>query len=72
MLIALLSHSNVPIWEEVLLELDRNERELVWIKVPSHMIVDGNNKADHLASVGHHSQPLLASRMGEGESLMGL
>ena len=50
--------SNVPIWEEVLLELDRNERELVWIKVPSHVTVEGNNEADRLASVGLHSHPL--------------
>ena len=50
--------SNVPIWEEVLLELERNERELVWIKVPSHVTVEGNNEADRLASVGLHSHPL--------------
>ena len=50
--------SNVPIWEEVLQELDRNERELVWIKFPSHVTVDGNNEADRLASVGLHSHPL--------------
>ena len=50
--------SNVPIREEVLLELDRNEHELVWIKVPSHITVEGNNEADRLASVGLHSHPL--------------
>ena len=50
--------SNVPIWEEVLLELDRNKREFVWIKVPSHVTVEGNNEADRLASIGLHSHPL--------------
>eukprot|EP00670_Eutreptiella_braarudii_P017476 CAMPEP_0174349448 /NCGR_PEP_ID=MMETSP0811_2-20130205/6181_1 /TAXON_ID=73025 ORGANISM="Eutreptiella gymnastica-like, Strain CCMP1594" /NCGR_SAMPLE_ID=MMETSP0811_2 /ASSEMBLY_ACC=CAM_ASM_000667 /LENGTH=305 /DNA_ID=CAMNT_0015476833 /DNA_START=215 /DNA_END=1132 /DNA_ORIENTATION=+ len=50
--------SNVPIWEMILTELEREGRELVWIKVPSHVTVEGNNEADRLASVGLHVHPL--------------
>ena len=42
----------------MLLEVDRNEREIVWIKVPSHVTVEGNDEADRLAAVGVHSHPL--------------
>ena len=33
------------------MELDRDDREIIWIKVPSHLRVEGNNEADRLASV---------------------
>ena len=42
----------------ILTELEREGRELVWIKVPSHVTVEGNNEADRLASVGLHMHPL--------------
>ena len=47
---------NVRIWEMLLLEPDREEREVVWIKVPSHVTVDGNNEADRPASFSLHMQ----------------
>ena len=50
--------SNVRIWKDLLLKLDTNERELVCIKVPSHVTMEGNNEADRLASFGLHSHPL--------------
>ena len=37
--------SNVPIWEQVPMKLDRDDREIIWIKVPSHSTMDGNNEA---------------------------
>ena len=50
--------SNVPIWEEVLSELDKPHRMLKWIKVPSHVTVEGNNEADRLAALGLRSHLL--------------
>ena len=50
--------SNVPIWELILSELEREGREILWIKVPSHVTIEGNNETDRLASVGRHAHPL--------------
>ena len=46
--------------EQMLSELEREGREEMWIKVPSHIVVDGNHEADRLATVGpqsHHLYP---------------
>ena len=50
--------ANVAIWEELLHELDQPGKTIRWVKVPSHMSVEGNNKADHLADLGRLSSPL--------------
>ena len=49
--------SNLSLWEQPLLELDRPGRTVHWIKVPSHVHIDGNNEADRLAEQGRMSHP---------------
>ena len=36
--------SNVPIRQQILIELDRDDRETIWIQVPSHLTVEGRVK----------------------------
>ena len=49
--------SNVPLWEQLLMELDNNSRTVHWIKVPSHVTIEGNNEADRLADQGRQLHP---------------
>ena len=49
--------SNVPLWEQLLDELDCTQRTVHWIKVPSHVTIEGNNEADRLAEQGRHMHP---------------
>ena len=52
--------SNVALWKELLTELDSPSRDIKWIKVPSHVGIQGNEEADSLAEIGRLSSPLLA------------
>ena len=49
--------SNFPLWEQLLDELDCTQRTIHWIKVPSHVTIEGNNEADRLAEQGRHMHP---------------
>ena len=49
--------SNVVLWEQLLDELDRTQRTIHWVKVPSHVSIEGNNEADRLAERGRHMHP---------------
>ena len=49
--------SNVPLWEQLLAALDENPRTVHWVKVPSHVTVEGNNEADRLADQGRQLHP---------------
>ena len=48
---------NVSLWEQLLLELDTPGRTVLWVKVPSHVHVEGNKEADTLAEQGRMSHP---------------
>ena len=50
--------SNVEIWEQLLHELSQPDKTIKWVKVPSHVTVEGNNEADRLADLGRLSSPL--------------
>ena len=49
--------SNVPLWEQLLAALDENPRTVHWVKVPSHVTIEGNNEADRLADQGRQLHP---------------
>ena len=49
--------SNVPVWEQLLAALDGNPRTVHWVKVPSHVTIEGNNEADRLADQGRQLHP---------------
>ena len=49
--------SNVSLWEQLLTERERLGRVIHWVKVPSHVTIEGNNEADCLAERGHVSHP---------------
>lgn len=51
--------SNGSLWELLLAELDRPDRTIHWVKVPSHVTIEGNNEADRLAEEGRMSHPRL-------------
>ena len=44
--------SNVPVWEELLEEIERPDRELRWIYVPGHAGMEGNETAHRLSVEG--------------------
>ena len=50
--------SNVEIWEQLLRELSQPGKTIKWVKVPSHVTVEGNNEGDRLADLGRLSSPL--------------
>ena len=54
---------NVDLWIEMLELLDASVASYKWIKVPSHMQLEGNERADALAEPGRKSFPLY-SRAG--------
>ena len=49
----------MELWKQLLAELDKPDREIQWIKVPSHVGIVGNEEADALAETGRLSSPLL-------------
>ena len=51
--------SNVELWKELLTELESPHRTVQWIKVPSHVGIQGNKEADSLAEDGRLNSPLL-------------
>ena len=51
---------NVDLWIELLELLDNAIASYEWIKVPSHVQVEGNERADALAEPGRKSSPLYA------------
>ena len=51
--------SNAEPRKQLLAELDKPDREIQWIKVPSHVGIVGNEEADALAETGRLSGPLL-------------
>ena len=50
--------ANVPLWEQLLSELGERGKEIIWVEVPSHVTVEGNNEADRLADLGRLASPL--------------
>ena len=51
--------NNVELWKELLKEIVSPHRTMKWIKVPSHMGIQGNKEADSLAEDGRLSSSLL-------------
>ena len=49
--------SNVSLWEIMLNSLERPGHTVHWVKVPSHVTLQGNNEADRLAEQGRMSHP---------------
>ena len=54
--------SNVTLWEELVVELDKLGRTIVWVEIPSYVGIEGNTQADLLASAGRLASPLYPSR----------
>ena len=50
--------ANVSIWELLLDELNQLGKTVKWIKISSHVSVEGNKEADRLADLGRPSSPL--------------
>ena len=50
--------SNIPIWEMMLSDVEREGHEVLWVKVPSHVTVEGTNEVDRIASVSLQMHPL--------------
>ena len=50
--------SNIPLWKEVPQHLDSTFQDILWVKVPSHVNLEGNERADTLANNGRLSNPL--------------
>ena len=51
---------NVELWVELLEMLDVARAAYEWIKVPRHVQLDGNERADTLAELGRKASPLYA------------
>ena len=51
---------NVDLWIDLLELLDQASASYEWIKVPSHVQMEGNERADALAELGRKSSPLYA------------
>ena len=49
--------SNVHLWEQLFAALDENPRTVHWVKVLSHVTVEGNIEADRLADQGRQLHP---------------
>ena len=49
--------STVPLWEQLLEEQDQPGCIIRWVKVPSHVTVEGINEADCLADEGRQLHP---------------
>ena len=55
--------TELELWKQLLAELDNPDREIQWIKVPSHVGIVGNEEADALAETGCLSSPLLTQSL---------
>ena len=53
---------NIPLWKELLQHLDSTFQDILWLKVPSLVNVEGNEQTDALASNGRLSNPLYPTR----------
>ena len=47
----------IELWEELLQEISQPNREILWVHVPSHVDIPGNEEADRLSNVGRVSHP---------------
>ena len=54
--------SCVDLWQTLLPELSNPDREILWVKVPLHVDVPGNEEADRLSRVGRMSHPLFPTK----------
>ena len=61
---------NVDLWIELLKLLDSASASHEWIKVPSHVQVEGNERADTLAELGRKSSPLYARAGRKPQALL--
>ena len=52
----------VDLWPTLKQELSNPDREILWVKVPSHVDVPGNEEADRLSKVGRMSHPLFPAK----------
>ena len=52
----------VDLWQTLLQELYNLDKEILWVKVPSHVGVPGNEAADRLSKVGCMSHPLFPTK----------
>ena len=50
--------SNCALWDSLVAELDKPLRIVQWVKIPSHVGIEGNVEADRLANLGRESSPL--------------
>ena len=65
---------NVALWEELLQELEKQGRTIQWVKVPSHVGIEGNSQIDLLANEGRLANPLYPPKQQttqHGESVRG-
>ena len=49
---------NVDLWMELLHLLEDPKAEFVWVEVPSHVQLEGSDRADPLAALGRWASPL--------------
>ena len=49
--------TNTSLWDGLLHEISEPGREVLWVKVPSHIDVPGNEEADRLSNMGRMSHP---------------
>ena len=61
---------NVDLWIELLELLDTAVPSYEWIKVPSHVQLKGNERADALAEIGRKSSPLYAQAGHHPQTLL--
>ena len=61
---------NVDLWIDLLELLDLALESYEWIKVPSHVQVEGNERADALAELGRKSSPLYARACKQPQVLL--
>ena len=58
--------SNPALWDLLINELDRPGRIVQWVKIPSHVGIEGNVEADRLANLGRESSPLYPKHTTSG------
>ena len=47
----------IELWEELLQDISQRNREILWVKVPSHVDIPSNEEADRLSNVGRMYHP---------------